>query len=434
MKTLVRLAFIALMISFCASAQAQQKFDDFATRFIKGYKALDLPELPLSYVEGFKNIKSADGVQKQLNFFSGIERDLKQFDVNKLNANQKTDYRLIQYETKLNLSRVALEKQWLSSDHSALPENGIINVPHGKEWYAYLLKRWISDEVTPDQIYQFGLKEVEKVKQHIEEVRKRTGLSEDAFYKRLNDPSFFIKDQRAVQDSFEHVKTIIYANLYKQFNQTQFPDLKIEPGHDKALAQTPGFYTGNVFYYNLFDQPYNKRQVDWLFIHEGVPGHHYQISMNATAKGTGVQQLFSYLGFIEGWGAYAEYLGKDLGVYRSPYDEMGKWEWDIVRSVRVPLDIGLNYYGWTDAQALDFWKKNIKNQDDIAMREINRMRRWPAQVITYKYGASQILEWKQELQKREGSKFNIKQFHDELLLGGAMPLFMLRERVLGSKS
>jgi uncharacterized protein (DUF885 family) len=179
----------------------------------------------------------------------------------------------------------------------------------------------------------------------------------------------------------------------------------------------------------LFDKPYNRRQVDWLFIHEAVPGHHYQSSIAAATKLSPVQELFFYYGFVEGWGAYAEYLGKELGAYQTPYDELGKWEWDLVRSVRVPLDVGLNYYGLTDEQALDFWKKNIRGQDDIAMREIARMRRWPAQVVTYKYGAAQIMNWKAGLQKKEGSHFDIKAFHDRVLNHGSLPLFMAKENV-----
>ena len=93
------------------------------------------------------------------------------------------------------------------------------------------------------------------------------------------------------------------------------------------------------------------------------------------------------------------------------------------------MDVGLNYYGWTDKQALDFWKKNIRGQDDIAMREIARVRRWPAQAITYKYGALQILHWKEALQKKEGKNFNIKDFHDRVLNHGTLPIFIVKENV-----
>lgn len=427
----MKIFFLTLGIALTtlvASAQTK-KFSDFSAGFVKGYNALSLPQLSLSYVDGFKNIQPVDSVQKQKEFFNRIESQLKVYSPAKLTPSQRTDYELMKYETGLNLERIALELQWIKDRPKEIPTGGIINVPNGKAWYAYLLKRWVNADITPDQIYQFGLGEVERVKQHIEAVRKETGLSEDEFYHHLNDPSFFTSDPQEVQRSFEHTKAVVYSNLHKLFSDTVIPPLKITKGGAKQLAQTPGYYDNNTFYYNLFDKPYNKRQYDWLFIHEGVPGHHYQSSIAAATKVSDVQNLFFYMGFAEGWGAYAEELGKDLGVYQTPYDELGKWEWDIVRSVRVPLDVGLNYYGWTDQQALDFWKKNIRGQDDIAMREIARIHRWPAQVVTYKYGALQIMHWKEEFRKKQGSKFDVRDFHDRVLDHGSLPLFMIKENV-----
>lgn len=420
-----------LLISLSILAQPDN-FDRFSADFVKGYKALKLPQLSLSYVGGLKEIQPADSVEKQLKFFITIKSELQAYDPAKLNPSQRTDYQLIEYETGLNLERIALEQQWLKDRPNEIPTGGIITIPIGKAWYTYLLKRWVNADVTPDQIYQFGLSEVERVKQHIEAIRKETGLTEDEFYKHLNDPIFFTSDQMEVQQSFEHTKTVVYTNLHKLFFDTVIPSLKIKKGESRQLAQTPGYYDSNTFYYNLFDKPYNKRQYDWLFIHEGVPGHHYQSSIESATKVSDVQQLFFYMGFAEGWAAYAEELGKDLGVYKTPYDEFGKWEWDIVRSVRVPLDVGLNYYGWTDQQALDFWKKNIRGQDEIAMREIARMRRWPAQVVTYKYGALQIMHWGEELRKEQGSNFDIKDFHSRVLDHGSLPLFMVKENVFSN--
>lgn len=419
---------IALTISFAVSAQ-KKNFARFSADFVRGYQTLHMPGLELSYAAGLQHIQPADSVKKQLEFFRSVKSRLPAYKESELTPSQKTDYQLIKYETRLNLERIALELQWLEHRPAQISAGGIITIPNGKAWYAYLLKRWVSDDVTPDQVYQFGLSEVKRVQGHIEAVIKQTGLSEDAFYKHLDDPSFFTSDPQEVQRSFEHTKAVIYSNLYKLFSDTAVAPLKIEQGESRQLAQTPGYYNDNTFYYNLFDKPYNKRQYDWLFIHEGVPGHHYQASVSAKTKVSAVQQLFFYMGFAEGWGAYAEELGKQLGVYKTPYDEMGKWQWDIVRSVRVPLDVGLNYYGWTDRQALDFWKKNIRGQDDIAPREIARIRRWPAQVVTYKYGALQIIHWKEALQKEQGKKFDIKNFHNRVLNHGSLPLFMVKENV-----
>lgn len=426
MKRIFTCLVLMLMVTL---AKAQQKFDDFSKDFVKEYNALNLPQLELGYVAAFEHIGSLESVQRKEDFFKSIKSQLVSFKPNDLTPGQKTDYQLISYETTLNLERIALEKQWLKNKPDTISKEGIITIPNGKAWYAYLLKRWVSDEVTPDQIYQFGLGEVERVKSHIEAIRKETGLSENEFYEHLNDPSFFISDAKRMQTIFENDKAIIYANLHKLFSQTKIGKLKIERGESKQLAQTPGYYDNNTFYYNLFDKPYNRRQIDWLFIHEAVPGHHYQSSILSETKVSDVQNLFFYMGFAEGWGAYAEELGKDLGVYKTPYDELGKWEWDIVRSVRVPLDVGLNYYGWTDQQALEFWKKNIRGQDDIAMREIARIRRWPAQVVTYKYGALQILHWREQLQKQQGANFDVREFHNRVLNHGSLPLFMVKENV-----
>ncbi|WP_448702400.1 DUF885 domain-containing protein [Mucilaginibacter sp. AW1-3] len=424
----MRLVIALTLAALSASAQPKS-FDAFSKDFVSGYQLLNMPQLELSYVANLQHIGTAEQLKKQQTFFAQVKADLAAYDPAKLNASQKTDYTLIAYETDLNLQRLVLEEQWLLHPVANIPDNGLITVPDGKQWYIYFLNRWVDDRVSPDEIYRFGLAEVERVKGHIETIRKKTGLSEDTFYRHLNDPSFFVSDQATIQRAFEHNKTIIDANLHTLFNITDIAPLKIEKGTSVVLVQAPGYYSNNTFYYNLFNKPYNTRQYDWLFIHEAVPGHHYQNSIVAQTRVSAVQQLFFYIGFAEGWGAYAEELGKQLGVYKTPYDELGKWEWDIVRSVRVPLDVGLNYYGWTDEQALAFWKKNIRAQDDIAMREIQRVKRWPAQVVTYKYGALQILHWKEELQKKQGKKFNIKDFHDRVLTYGSLPLFMVKENV-----
>jgi uncharacterized protein (DUF885 family) len=406
-------------------------FSEFSADFVTGYTSLKIPQLALSYVSNVKNIPAPDSIQKQIDFFKSIREKLADFNPEKLSPAQRLDYGIIQYEANLNLQRLDLEQNWARHPPDTVSAKGIFTIPNGKAWYTYYLKRWVSDDVTPDQIYKFGLDEIAGVQKHIEDIRLRVGMTSDAFYKHLNDTSFFINDPLVIQQSFERTKSIVMENLHNIFDTTEILDLKIARGTEPALAQTPGYYDNNsrTFYYNLFNKPYNRRQIDWLFLHEAVPGHHYQFSIASHVTASPVQNLFFYSGYVEGWGAYVEELGQELGLYKTPYDELGKWEWDIVRSVRVPLDVGLNYYGWTDQQALDFWKKNIRGQDDIAMREIARMRRWPAQVITYKYGARQILHWKEVMQRTQGKSFDIKKFHDQYLNQGALPLSMMKNTV-----
>src|SRR5690606_30874384 len=147
-------------------------------------------------------------------------------------------------------------------------------------------------------------------------------------------------------------------------------------------------------------------------------------------EGTEFRALFQYPAYREGWAAYCEEIGKEIGLYQNSFDYLGKLEWDLVRSVRVVLDIGLNYYGWTDEEALRFWKENIVNQDQIAMREIERMKRWPAQVLTYKIGAARILELREKRERQLGAEFDIKDFHDKILKTGPVPLSLPENYIL----
>lgn len=422
---------IGLAACIISGCKAQQGFDGFTKQFVTTYKSFNIPGLALSYVENLNNLPAEAGVTKQEAFFKQVLGKLALYTKAQLTKQQQVDYDLIQYEGTLTLEKLALSKSWLKIKPASMPATGLYTIPQGKEWYAWFLKTWVAADVTPDEIYQFGLKEVERVKKHIEDIRLQTGLSEDAFYTHLNDSIFFVTSPAAIQQAFEDTKRTVLQNMHNVFNVRQVQDVAIARGSNSALAQTPGYYNDNTFYYNLFGKPYNRRQFDWLFIHEAVPGHHYQSSIAAQVKQSAVQQLFYYLGFSEGWAAYVEELGKQLGVYKTPYDELGKWEWDIVRSVRVPLDVGINYYGWTDEQALTFWKKNIRGQDEIAMREIARIKRWPAQVVSYKYGAYRIMQLKEKLQQEQGHGFDIKVFHDKVLNHGSLPFFIVEKNVTG---
>jgi len=403
-------------------------FNDFRNSFVKGYSSLNIPQLQLSYAANFQNIQSLVGVQQQTNFFQQVKNALAVYEKDLLTKEETNDLDLIAYETNLNLERLALEKEWLKKRPAIIPINNFHSIPHDSAWYVYYLKRWLGADVNPDELYLNGIMEIDSVKKHINDICAQLGMDSSTFYHHLNDDSFFLTSQTQVEQAFEHTKNIIQKNLPNLFFVTNIPVVAIARGTNKNLDKTPGYYSNHTFYYNYWDSPYNKRQVDWLFIHEAIPGHHYQACIANQSSLSDVQQLFWYPGFSEGWAAYCEELGKDLGVYQTLYDELGKWEWDLVRSVRVPLDIGINYYGWTDEKALAFWKQYIPNRDDIAMREIDRMHSWPVQVITYKYGAEQIIHWKKILQLH--SDFDIKAFHEEILDHGPLPFFMVKKNLL----
>jgi uncharacterized protein (DUF885 family) len=166
--------------------------------------------------------------------------------------------------------------------------------------------------------------------------------------------------------------------------------------------------------------------VDMLLLHESTPGHHFQSHYAAQAKGCpAVLPPVFYSAFAEGWSAYVEEFGRELGVYRQPSDELGAVEWDLVRSIRVVLDVGINYEGWSEQQAHAYWREQLPMLPQLAEREITRVRNWPVQAITYKYGSAVIRQLRAAEQARLGSAFDIRTFHDTLLRNGSLPMAVL---------
>ena len=414
---------VLFLIAFQVIISQNKGFDNMRKSFVEGYTTLQIPYLQIDYIQNLQTIKDVNQVNKQERFFQEFKNKLTIVDLNTLSEYQKLDFYIMTYEIEINLERLLLEKYW---DRTTVLDNakGVFTIPNGKKWYTYLLKRWVNDKVTPDEIFQFGLEEIEKVKAEMKTLQEQSGLSEKAFAAHLNDTSFFFHNVKDVKKAYEKVKLEVAKKTSEIFPYIKaIPNVNITRGTNEALVHAPAYYNNGTFYFNYFDEPYNKRQLDWIYIHEGIPGHHYQIMVNNVIKRTQIQQLFWYSGFVEGWGAYVEYLGKDLGVYRTIYDEYGKWEWDLIRSVRVALDVGINYYGWTDDKAISFWKKYIANQDDIGLREIARMKRWPAQVVTYKYGANAILKLLEEAKKHPNFEYHA--FHKKILMHGDIPITIL---------
>lgn len=413
-----------LLFVFLQAGYAQSiNFDSLRRNFVEDYNALQLPYLQINYIHNLRAIRQPNAIRKQEEFFLTYQELLKGISIHNLDEYQQLDYHLMCYEISLNLERISLEKQF---DYNTQLDdtNSIYTLKNGKKWYAYLLKRWVNADVTPDEIYNFGLQEIEKVKVEMKAIQVKSELSKKSFNAYLDDTSFYFNTVKDIQHSFEEVKKEVAkksAKLFPYIDKIQ--DVTINQGTNEALSQVPAYYDNNTFFYNYFDKPFNKRQLDWIYIHESIPGHHYQMNVNNIVKRTNIQQLFWYSGFVEGWGAYVEYLGKELGVYKTIYDEYGKWEWDLIRSVRVVLDVAINYYGWSDDKALLFWKKHIKNEDDVGNREINRIKRWPAQVITYKYGANTILKLLSEAKRNQN--FEFKTFHKDILKYGDIPISVL---------
>ncbi|AXG71603.1 hypothetical protein KORDIASMS9_03860 [Kordia sp. SMS9] len=417
----------------------QASFSDwnsFEKAFVKDFKRLHIAELQIYYVDNLELIQSKRNIAKQEKMFLNYQKALQSFDEAQLSKAQQLDYALVSYEIELHLERINLEKKWLTLKPKRISKEGLQNVPMGKQWYVYFLKKWIDAKVTPDALFQFGRSEIKRAKKAMKAIQKASGLDSLAYQEYLKNDDFFCNDVATIQQRFETYKAALLPKLVSAFPKvTALPDVNIEQGKNKAYAQVPAYYAEvrNTFYYNFFDKPFNTRQIAWIYLHEAIPGHHYQIKFEEQLEKSAVRNLFSYNGYREGWAAYVEELGNEFDAYETMYDELGKWEWDIIRSVRVAVDVGLNYYDWSDEKALKFWQQHIHGQDDIAQREIQRMKRWPAQVITYKYGANKILQWKTALEKSlsKGTNFPWLEFHKKILAHGALPFSVLDSEIFG---
>ena len=399
--------------------------------FIDEYKALDIPVWQLSYQENFENIQSPDSIKFQEALFEDLRLQLTNLDEKQLAEQQQLEWKFLEYFLALNQERIALEKEWQNGTEHTITDKGIVKMPNGKAWYEYYLKRWLDITVEVDSLYQFGLREIDEAKAGIEYIQKLSEKDSLTFHQFLEDDVFFLNHPDSVNyhiDAFEQYLKPLLPNYFPNIHRV--PAIKIKKGSDKRLAQVPGYYRDNTFYYNLFEEPFNKRQIAFLYMHEALPGHHYEVSHRDHTFQMPFNDIYRNFGYGEGWAAYIEELGHELNFYPTIYDALGQIEWDLIRSVRVVLDIGINYFNWSDQEAMDFWRRHIKNQDKTAIREIERIRRWPCQVITYKYGANQFLKWKSIL--HEDGKMGLKSFHSIVLENGPLPFSVLEKRIINT--
>lgn len=385
---------------------------------------LDIAPLRLAYVDNLNAIGDVETLAKQEAVFKQILAAQPQWQDRAQSLANKIDIDLLMYEASINLERISLARKWITLDNKHVSNQGLAHSTMGKDWYRYFLKRWVDQSATPENIIEFGYQEVERVAYHLAQAKASLKQLQQTNPQKDNDAPLFLTSKQAVHAAFlaeqKHINKAAQA-CFPYLDEV--PEVIVRAGTNPRLAQTPGYYGNNQFSYNFFDAPYDIKQVAWLYVHEAIPGHHYQLSMESLLPKTKAQTIFSYSSYREGWAAYVEELGKQCGFYDSIEDEIGKWEWDMIRSVRIVLDVALNFYGWTDEKALAYWQTVIPDKDDIALREIARMKRWPAQVITYKFGADALLKLKSRLNVSNTAQ--LKTHHKALLRLGPMPFSVL---------
>jgi uncharacterized protein (DUF885 family) len=319
---------------------------------------------------------------------------------------------------------------------------GIDALPDGAAYYQFLIKRTTTTDLTAAQIHQIGLDEVKKDEAAMLAIAQKLGFQDLASF-RLSlktNPRLHPASADALLDAYRGYLAPMQAKLPEYFGR--LPKAKFEvtavPGY-AAKTAPPAYYEagtpdgsrpGRLFIntYNATDR--NLYDVEAIAYHEGIPGHHLQISIAQELEGVPEFRKYGgYTAYVEGWGLYAERLGKDIGFYQDPYSDYGRLEADIWRAIRLVVDTGVHSQGWTRDQMVEYFHDHSNIDETSIQSEVDRYIAWPGQALAYKIGQLKILELRARAQTALGDKFDIRAFHDQVLDAGALPLDVLEQRI-----
>jgi uncharacterized protein (DUF885 family) len=320
---------------------------------------------------------------------------------------------------------------------------GLAALPKGGEQYAYLARHYTTTSMTPDEIFQTGLNEVRRIRGEMEKVKKQVGFKGDlkAFLEHVRtDPKFHpYSSPEEVLRVYQSVEARIQPHLPKLFGITpkaKFEVRLVEPfiaatSAAHYMSGAPDGSRPGVFYVPVPDaKRYDATRVESLFLHEAIPGHHYQISLQQEQAGLPKFRQFGGFGaYVEGWALYTEGLGGELGLYTDPYQYLGRLGAEMHRAVRLVVDVGMHTKNWTRERAIQYSLENEAIDEPRAASEIERYIARPGQALSYKIGELKILELRRKAEKALGRKFDLRAFHDEILKDGALPLDVLEAKM-----
>jgi uncharacterized protein (DUF885 family) len=323
-------------------------------------------------------------------------------------------------------------------------EPGISALPDGAKYYAFLIRRTTTTDLTADAIHQMGLDEVKKDEAEMLAIAEKLGFQDlKSFEASLKtNPKMHPADGAALLEAYRNYLKPMQAKLPELFGRlpkAPFEVVAVPEYLEKTSA--PAYYEagtpdgsrpGRLFVDTYMAAGRNLYQAEDVAYHEGLPGHHLQISIAQEMEGVPTFRKYGhYTAFTEGWGLYAERLGKDVGFYQDPYSDFGRLEGDIWRAIRLVVDTGVHSEHWTRQQMVDYFHEHSNIDEASINAEVDRYVAWPSQALAYKVGQLKILELREKAKKALGEKFDIRKFHDEVIDTGALPLDVLSERVDG---
>ncbi len=334
-----------------------------------------------------------------------------------------------------------LQTEYLSK---ARATSGLGALPGGPAMYTYLVANSTTTDQTPTEIYQLGLAEVARIRAEMERVKASVGFKGDlpAFFEHLKTDKRFTPYTKPAQvlAAFETIHQRMAPNLKRMFNKVPKTPFEIRQTEAFRAASASAEYNQGsadgtrpgIFYVPILDATkFNTTSgMESLFLHEAIPGHHYQISLQQENTALPKFRRFgSQNAYVEGWALYCESLGKELGLYTDPYQYMGALGDEQLRAVRLVVDTGLHSRSLSRAQAIDYMLANLSMSRPDATSAIERYMAIPGQALGYKVGALKIRELRTRYEKQLGSKFSLSAFHDAILQDGSMPLAVLEKKM-----
>ena len=317
------------------------------------------------------------------------------------------------------------------------------DLPAGEEWYRHNVAVRTTTDLQPPEIHAIGLREVQRIRAEMNEIIASTGFEGgfEAFLHFLRtDPQFYHTSAADLMREYRDIAKRADPELMKVFGhlpRTPYGVIEVPSYAEQSTttayyqrgslkAGRPGYYFANT--YALETRP--RWEMEALSLHEAVPGHHLQISIQQELENVPwFRQNPSYTAFVEGWGLYSESLGEEMGFYQDPYSKFGQLTYEMWRAIRLVVDTGMHCLGWSRQQAIDFFKANAgKSEHDIVV-EIDRYIVWPGQALAYKIGELKIKELRAYAEEKLGEEFDIRAFHDEVLGKGAVPLKILETNI-----